>query len=481
MKRAMRAQKTLVAIACLVGACCIAGCRQSENVGRTVVLISLDTTRPDHMTMYGYRQPTTPRLGELAADGIVFDQAIAVHSNTSPSHASMLTGLYPPSHGSLNNGVPISEGITTMAEILVDEGFATAAFVSGVTLKAENCGLDRGFDEYEDDFEGFGRGAQATLDRATSWFLKQRSDQDVFLFFHLYDPHFDYNPPKRFANFGLTAGIRPPDPIKREELMERLRNEGSSAELNRSLKEWVRRYDGEIAYADWAAGELLDALRKRRRYDEALIIMVSDHGETLTERPWIFDHGSRVTEEQIRVPMILKLPTQSFAGKRIAQPVSHIDILPTFLSYVGLAQSADYDGVDLRRLAAGEDLQLNRTLFAMARRAPKRMVEFEFTVPPPAKPGKPGSQILAARQTRYKLVDYGFMSPRNLLVFYDLIEDPLEARSVVWTSGASQTRHEEFNKVLEEWWQNTWRPEAAPTMDIPEETMEVLRALGYVE
>ncbi len=481
MRRASRAQKILVTIACFVGAFCVAGCRQSEVVGRTVVLISLDTTRPDHMSMYGYRKPTTPRLGELAADGIVFDQAIAVHSNTSPSHASMLTGLYPPSHGSLNNGVPISEGITTMAEILAEEGFATAAFVSGITLKAENCGLDRGFDEYEDDFEGFGRGARATLDRAANWLLKQRSEQDVFLFFHLYDPHFDYNPPKKFANFGLKPGTRPPDPIKRDELIERLRNEGSSAELNRSLKEWVRRYDGEIAYADWAAGELLDALRKRRRYDEALIIMVSDHGETLTERPWIFDHGSRVTEEQIRVPLILKLPTQSYAGKRIAQPVSHIDILPTFLSYVGLPQSADHGGVDLRRLVEGEGLQLNRTMFAMARRAPKRMVEFDFTVPSPAKPGRPGSQILAVRRLPHKLVDYGFMSPRELLVFYDLSEDPLETRPVVRTSGSSQPRQEELQRALEEWWESTWRPEAAPTADIPEETMEVLRALGYVE
>lgn len=474
MKHAIR--KLGIAVAALAAV----GCPRPTSVGRTVVLISLDTTRPDHMSVYGYPRRTTPRLGEMAADGIVFDEAITVHTNTCPSHASMLSGLYPPSHGSLNNGVPIAEGFLTMPEIFAREGFATAAFVSGITLKAENCGLERGFGVYDDDFAGFARGARKTLGRARDWLSTVDPQTDIFVFFHLYDPHFEYNPPKEFLRFGSSSPPEEERPLKLDELRTRMLIDPRSAEVQRSLHEWIRRYDGEIAYADWAVGELLDTLRAMGRYDGGLIVMVSDHGETLDERPWVFDHGSRVTEEQIRIPMILKLPDRALAGTRVEQPVSQVDILPTVLAQLGIAPPTEPVGWDLRGLVGDTDIP-DRTTFVLARRVPKRMTDLGFDIPPPASPGRPGSQVLCARRPPYKLVDFGFMNPKKLLVGYDLSRDPEEKHGEIIPPDRLPPPFEALDQEMTAWWDRTWRPEAAPKTDIPEDRKEKLRALGYVD
>ncbi len=466
---------TVAGLVILAGLC---ACRQPQKIGRTVVLISMDTTRPDHMSVYGYPRPTTPSLLKLAKDGIVFDQAIAVHTNTCPSHASMLTGVYPPTHGSLCNGVRVSSSIPTMAEDLAGNGFVTAAFVSGVTLKAAHCGLDRGFSLYDDDFEGFARGARATLNRTAGWLWRRKPKEDIFLFFHLYDPHFEYNPPRKFSSFALKG--QAPDPIKVDALRKRIAGGEHSSEIDRSLDEWIRRYDGEIAYADWAVGQLLHTLKELRRYQGALILMVSDHGETLAERPWVFDHGTRVSEEQIRIAMIMKLPDQASAGRRISEPVSHIDILPTVFAQLGLPENSSPVGIDLHRFLDNTPPE-DRMLFTMARRVPKRMTDFDFKVPQPGQPGNPTSQIIAVRSGRYKLVDYGFMSPKNLLVLYDLKKDPHEKQEVLWDPETPVSPQTELHSAMEEWWEKSWRPETASDTAIPEETARTLRSLGYIE
>jgi len=476
--------RLLLLFSCLVILVPIGGCRQKQSgiIGQTVVLISLDTTRPDHMSVYGYPKPTTPRLKELAGDGVVFDQAIAVHTNTCPSHASMMTGVYPPTHGSLCNGVPVREDIPTMSELLEGQGFMTAAFVSGITLKAENCGLNRGFSTYDDHFDGFARGARATLNRTASWLWRQKSAEDIFLFFHLYDPHFEYNPPRGFSKFGLREGQSPRDPIKPVKLRNRLAGGEESADIHQSLKEWIRRYDGEIVFADWAAGQLLDTLKKMHRYDDALIIMVSDHGETLTERPWVFDHGSRVSEEQIRVPMIMKLPAGAFAGKRIPEAVSHIDLLPTVLAQLGISVPPGLAGMDLHDLFRGDgNTAEERTLFTMARRVPKRMTDYDLKVPQPDQPEKPGSQIIALRRPPFKVVDFGLGNQRKLMVLFDLDKDPKEETPIVLDPDSTQSPEKELQLALKTWWRMTWMPGAIVHHEIPEETAKLLRSLGYLE
>ena len=465
------------AVALLFALTVIAGCAPSHEFvspADTIVIISIDTTRRDHLSVYGYPRRTTPYLEVLAADSVVFEQAIAVHSNTAPSHASILTGLYPPQHGSINNAVPIAPDVPTLAEILTSAGYDTAAFISGKTLKAEDCGLDRGFEKYDDHFKGWERRAETTLELARRWLLGRDADRPVFLFFHLFDPHFLYSPPTRFSNFGLEGATQPPEPTNAEELRNSTRRNGER--WDRDMAEWTRRYDAEIAYADWAVGELLSTLQQLDRYSSATIVVVSDHGETLAERPRVLDHGCRVTEEQIRVPLIIKFSDRGLAGTRVAEQVSQIDITPTILRRIDRPAPADSPGVDLRKFAANPTAAPPRPLFSMARREPDRLSDLGFEVPQPRRWNGPESQLVSVRLPPFKLVDYGFQTEDGVRRLRNLTIDPLETGFV---DDPEVTRS--YGEMLDRWWLQNWSDERASAFELSRETTEMLEALGYME
>lgn len=461
----------LLLLALVGGACSPAGDNVVEP--ETVVVISIDTTRRDHLSVYGYPLRTSPYLEVLAADAITFDAAVAVHTNTAPSHASILTGLYPPQHGSINNAVPILDGVPTLAEVLSDRGYDTAAFVSGKTLKAEHCGLDRGFSRYDDRFDGWERRAESTLNLARRWLDDRHPDRSLFLFFHLFDPHFLYSPPHRFAGFGLVGGSEPHEPTPADALRATTRRD--TAEWTRDIDEWTRRYDAEIAYADWAVGQLLATLLELGRYTGATIVVVSDHGETLGERPQVFDHGGRVTEEQILVPLIVKLPDNELAGVRVPQQVSQIDIAPTILRTLGVHGLPGSPGVDLRDLPRGGTGQ-RRPLFTMARREPTRLGDLGFRVPPQGRWNGPESMIVAVRQPPFKLVDYGFRSGDGLRRLRDLEQDPAEVAFADDPGVASR-----YGELLDRWWSRSRAGELDPAFELDDQTTEMLEALGYVD
>jgi arylsulfatase A-like enzyme len=464
-------------IAALIPLLALAGCGPEREVAdrtsETVVIISIDTARRDHLSVYDYPLSTTPNIERLAADGVVFDQAIAVHTNTAPAHASILTGLYPPQHGSMNNAVPIFDTVPTLAEILTDRGFATAAFVSGQTLKAEVCGLDRGFSIYDDRFDGWERRAASTEDLARDWLTAQEAGRPLFLFFHLFDPHFIYSPPGRFASFGLDEGEVAGEPLPADRLRESVVRDAEP--WRRSMDEWTRRYDGEIAYADWAVGQLVTVLNDLGRYSTAIIIVVSDHGETLTERPRVLDHGGRVTEEQIRIPLIVKLPDRSRAGSRVEQQVSQIDIVPTVLAELDLPVPESLPGVDLRDLVQRPP-DHERPLFCMARREPKRLRDLGFEVPDQRRWDGPESMLAAVRLPPYKLVDYAFLLDRDLQRLRNLERDPEERRFA-----DNRAVESELARLLEAWWQRSWSGDSSSGTELDGDSIEMLQALGYME
>ena len=274
-----------------------------DLAGHNLLLITLDTTRADRLGCYGNRAIRTPNLDRLAAFGVFFTDVTAVSPTTMPSHASVMTGLYPSDHGVRANGLfPMGEQIETLAEVLQAAGYQTGAVVSAYVLDSQ-FGLAQGFDSYNDDFSE----ARATTDRyyleypatettarALRW-LEEVRDEPYFLWVHYFDPHPDYKPPAPFADTYVT-----------------------------------NLYDGEIAYVDYALGTLLKQVDRAR----TLVTVVGDHGEGLGfhDEP---THGYLAYDSTMRVPWILYAENKLEGGLRCVRPVSQVDVAPLLLSLLG--------------------------------------------------------------------------------------------------------------------------------------------------
>jgi arylsulfatase A-like enzyme/Flp pilus assembly protein TadD len=291
----------------------------------SLVLITLDTTRADHLSCYGDGKARTPRIDALAADGVLFEQASTVAPLTLPSHTSMLTGVFPPDHGVRDNGFyRLPPEAHTVPERLADAGYRTAAFVSSVILHSR-YGLAQGFDVYGDTFDDpldvetrfpVSRRAKETVGRAIEWLDKVEDDEPFFLWVHLYDAHAPYDPPGAFRDAYLDSP-----------------------------------YAGEIAYADLALDPLIARLREMRG-DDLVVVIAGDHGEALGDHKEP-THGYYVHESTIRVPMILS-GGPFRGGRRIEEPVRTVDLAATLLELAGLDAPDELRGRDLTRVVDGE-------------------------------------------------------------------------------------------------------------------------------
>ncbi len=291
-----------------------------------VLLITMDTTRADHLGCYGYQSAKTPTIDRLASEGILFENAYCQIPITLPSHASILTGLYPPHHGiRLNGPYALPAEIPTLASILKSQGYATGAFVSAPVLSSQ-FGLNRDFDRYDDEVlnDPLGhadRRAGATLERAQAW-LKTNRQSPFFLWIHFFDPHFPYAPPEPFAS---------------------------------QFRE--KPYDGEIAYVDSVVADLLSHLEREGRIESTLIVLTADHGEGLSEHGE-FTHGLFAYDTTLHVPLIFRIPKGSKeaerewkSGTRSSSPAQSADVLPTVLEIVGVDAPESLDGRSLLRAA----------------------------------------------------------------------------------------------------------------------------------
>lgn len=296
------------------------------RVSGPLVLVSIDTLRADRLPAYGYEGVETPAIDRLVADAVLFERAYSHSPQTLPAHVSMFTGLLPVEHGVRDNlGFAVGPEQTLLPELLTPLGYRSAAVVSSYVLRKE-VGLARGFETYDDRLPQAPPSAssvQVQRDGSDSLQVAERWLEEaavpgapVFLFLHLYEPHTPYAPPDRFARYAP--------------------------------------YDGEIAYADEIVGRLFDTLRARGLYDEALIVLLSDHGEGLGDHGEQ-EHGVFLYDEAIRVPLVVKLPGGREAGRRVAVPVQHIDLLPTLLDLVGAPAPATLRGRSLRPLLTGDE------------------------------------------------------------------------------------------------------------------------------
>lgn len=293
----------------------------------SIVLITLEATRADRMGFLGSRAGLTPTLDRLAREGLVFENAYAQSPATVPSHASLLTGTYPQFHRVTGAGIPLAASLPYLPDLLRARGYRTAAFVGSLTLDPQSGfapGFDRGLEVYGAGFRfpQAGEGRYSTVERragevvarAVSW-LARGPRAPFFLWLQLNDPHAPYEPPAPFAARFRSA-----------------------------------RYDGEVASADAALSKLLAALRQHKVYDEAVILVVADHGESLGAHGED-THGIFLYDETLRVPLLLKLPKSQMAGKRLAARVRLVDVAPTLLEAAGLPVPPAMQGQSLLRIA----------------------------------------------------------------------------------------------------------------------------------
>ncbi|MEM9556419.1 MAG: sulfatase [Acidobacteriota bacterium] len=312
-----------------------------------VLVLSLDTVRPDRLGVYGWPRPTSPRLDALAEGAVVFEQAMAPTSLTAPSHSTLFTGLQPWRHGTLRNGQPLAATVPVLAEVFAAAGWRTAAFVSGFPMTRDLSGLERGFGHYDDAIEHLRRPGTETVDAALAWLADNATgDQDTprFLFVHLYDAHGPYEPPAELAAL-FESDTRGPWVEHHHQLPQYQRQKDPrTGGIVTDLRFYLDRYEAAIRHVDTLVDRLLDAVD----LEHTIVLVVSDHGETLLERNAPIDHGSRLFREQLHIVGLLAAP--SLEPGRIEPMVGLADFAPTLLELVALDPALLGEPLDGRSL-----------------------------------------------------------------------------------------------------------------------------------
>jgi arylsulfatase A-like enzyme/Tfp pilus assembly protein PilF len=311
-----------------------------------IILITLDTTRADRMGFLGSQRGLTPNLDALALRSVVFTRAYAQVPLTTPSHAAMLTGTYPQYNHVEDLGAPLGVNLPYLPDLLHQHGYHTGAFIGAYILDPKGHvapGFDRGFDLYdapfhqrkpgEDRYKSVERRAEDVANSALGW-ISRHQKGPFFAWLHFYDAHDPYDPPPPFKERYAAAP-----------------------------------YDGEIAYTDAVVGDLLGMLRRHGLYDNAVILIVADHGEAFGEHGEE-RHGMLLYDETIHVPLLVKLPGGKSAGKRVESRVALADVAPTLLEQAGAPAAKDMQGKSLvplmtgTKAIAGEDKTSDRPIYS---------------------------------------------------------------------------------------------------------------------
>ncbi len=396
-----------------------------------LVVVTLDTTRADRVGAYGFKNIETPAIDRLASDGVLFDQAMASAPLTLPSHCSIFTGRFPPEHGVRDNGgFFLAPSQLTLASFLKSKGFRTGAVVGAYVLDGK-WGLNQGFETYVDDFDlskvtgGFGIGdvkrpGNEVVDRALPWLEKVKHER-FFAWLHFYDPHSPYESPEPFKS----------------------RYED-------------RPYSGAIAFTDSQVARVVAFLEQNGLLDRTVIAVMGDHGEGLNQHGE-GTHGFFIYESTTRVPFIIRSPFEKVRGRRVADPVRTVDLLPTVLDLMGIAPPKGIEGVSLAPLMTGTRATLDLEGYAEALYP---LHHFGW------------SELKAWRAGQFKVID----APRPEL--YDLTKDPEEtnnlyaARRSLADTMIARLRSRESDAAA--------RASSGTSPEIDPEARERLAALGYV-
>ncbi len=465
----------LAALAAIAAAAFLGACRprvELECRDCDAVLISIDTLRADHLGCYGYARETSPNLDRLARQSILFEHASSVSYHTAESHMAVFTSLYPSVHGvqnasSAEQAIPLPSTIPTFVEILRSHGFHTVGFHAGGNV-SPTYGFGRGFESY--------RWTDSDVSPAVGWVESQAQAVKgrFFLFYHTYRPHDPYlpNPPfdsmweKDYRGAVLGNAVefarrlsRPDDFAERRDLFWK--------NVRRDRPEDVRKvvalYDGEIRQVDQEVGRLLDAIGRLDR--KVVVYLMSDHGEEFLE------HGhflhDQAYEELLHVPFMIHLPGAE-NGVRVAQPVSLLDLAPTLLEMLGIDVPTGIQGRSLvPTLASG-------------RTAPGHPIYAEKVATVDRETGAPTSLKQALTRGELKVI----LLPDGKRELYDLALDPGEHKNLIGTESEpakalfqAVERLTNANGLLRRVY---WRGMKTSATSVDEETLQQLRALGYL-
>ncbi len=413
-----------------------------------IIFIIVDTLRADRLACYGYEKSETPNIDSIAKKGVLFSQAVTQVPITLPSHCSIFTSQNPIVHNVRENGTyRLDNSETTLAEILKENGYRTAAFIGGFPLDSR-FGLDQGFDVYDDDLSGekivshtenktwqgheyssFERKAADVIKSAIKW-LSAYKEQRFFLFIHLFDPHAPYSPPAPF----------------RQDYKK-------------------NRYDGEVAYVDYSLGELFENLRDWKLIKDTLIIFTSDHGESLGEHEY-FTHGKKLYEPSMRIPLIISSPSLLPKGKVIDDLVRSIDIMPTILELLGIKPLNNFQGINLMPvISRGNTKKLNLTSYGETFLPKLRLGEEE---------------LRSYRTNKWKYIRY---TKDNTIVKEELFyleNDPKEHQNL---SKTGKGKSKAFSLLLDELIEHDRKISTKKNtlFEMDEETKKKLKSLGYIK
>ena len=404
---------------------------------RHIVLISIDTCRADYLSCYGYPDKTQPYIDRLAGQGILFENVISPIPITLPAHSSMLTGTIPTYHGVHDNtDYKLGGSNVTLAEILKEAGFSTAAFISAFVLDSM-FGLDQGFDTYHDKFDteretsgGINERIGGETNRYALQWLEENKDERFFMFLHYFDPHREYDPPElyksMFPNRGETKG---------------------------SILTGL--YAGEIAYTDYCIGQVVNKLKDLNLYDSTLIIVTGDHGEMLLEHGE-FTHSYYIYQSAVKVPMLFKLPGRT-KSRVIKDTAGLIDIVPTVCGLLSLKPPAQVQGKDLSGYFWNKNFGLKDRLFYCESMTPTKYH---------------ANPLLGVVSKRWKYIK------TTMPELYDLIKDPQERVNLI-TQQPQRGRilEDELAQIIE---QASSTQASDSKWQLDAESLKRLESLGYV-
>jgi arylsulfatase len=433
--------------------------------GLSVLLITIDTLRADHLGLYGYHRPTSPHIDALGQRGTVFDRAFTFWPKTRGSFVMMMTGRRPSQNGYSKTHQVLLDFNPTLAGVLEKAGYRTAAVIDNPNLAAQH-GYSRGFESYRETWEEPALAtetdrARAITDGGIAYLRAARPDQPFFLWLHYVNPHAPYTPPPPFDRKFLDEAASGPRLAPVSGFHGGVKKEW--AVPGKTLGYYVSQYDGEIASVDDEVGRVLDALGSTPVAAKTAVVLTSDHGESLGEHDYYFDHGEDLFDPCLAIPLIVTVPGAT-GGRRTSEFASTLDLVPTILDAVKVSYPPDLAGTSVLGAVTGAIGPGRERLFAQNDR-----------------------NLSATFDARYKLVDTPLDDGSTRSALYDRVRDPGETRNVAASGGeALRIARRELDLFLDRAqreWARTRVLVQGKEGEKPAtiEACEKLRALGYVD